>query len=98
MVSLVSGRNLDSGALQKVVDDCTQYRSRVGHRYEGRARQILCTDGFQRSETVIARQDHHQGLLDEKTERQVWQPLLPSKKSHIELSFRKAIRKQRRVL
>jgi hypothetical protein len=27
------------------------------------------TDGFERSEMVVTRQDHHQGLLDEKTVR-----------------------------
>src|ERR1700682_3564339 len=47
---------------------------------------------------VAARQDHHQGLLDEKTERQVWQPSFPSKKSCIDGSLHKGTRELRRVL
>src|SRR5438445_5175915 len=47
---------------------------------------------------VVTRQDHHQGLLDEKTERQVWHPSFPSKKSGIDCSLQKCIREQRRVL
>src|SRR5213594_1841048 len=38
------------------------------------------------------------GLLDEKTERQVWRPSFPSKKSCIDGSIHKGIREQRRVL
>src|SRR5713226_7942480 len=55
-------------------------------------------DGFERSEMVVTRQDHHQGLLDEKTERQVRQPSFPSKKSCIDCSLQKVIREPRRVL
>jgi hypothetical protein len=47
---------------------------------------------------VVTRQDHHQRFLHQQTERQPWQPSFPSKKSCINLSFRKAVRKQRRVL
>src|SRR5882724_11778682 len=47
---------------------------------------------------VVTRQDHHQGLLDEKTERQVWQPSFPSKKSCIDGSLYKGTRELRRVL
>src|SRR5258708_12391306 len=46
----------------------------------------------------VARQDHHQRLLDEKTERQVGHPFFPSKKSCIDSSVQKAISKLRRVL
>jgi hypothetical protein len=47
---------------------------------------------------VVIRQDHHQRLLDEKTERQPWETSFPSKKSCVDFSFRKAVRKQRGVL
>src|ERR1043166_1527591 len=47
---------------------------------------------------MVTRQDHHQGLLDEKTERQVWHSSFPSKKSCIDGPFQKCIREQRRVL
>src|ERR1700730_8108071 len=56
------------------------------------------TDGCERSEMVVTRQDHHQGLLDEKAERQVWHPSFPSKKSCIDCSLHKCTREQRRVL
>src|SRR5580658_3729549 len=98
MVGLVSWRDVDSGLLQVIVDDLTQYRSRVRHGHEYLAYQILRTDGFERSETVITGQDHHQRLLDEKTERQPWHSLFPSKKSCIDFSFRKTVRKRRGIL
>src|SRR4029077_4216728 len=66
--------------------------------HERLAHEILRTNGFKRSETMVARQDHHQGLLDEKAERQVWRALFSSKKSGIDVSFGKSVRKQRRVL
>src|ERR1700733_10663020 len=47
---------------------------------------------------VVTWQDHHQGLLYEKTERQPRHALLPSKKSGVDFSFRKSLRKQRGVL
>src|SRR5229473_2159612 len=98
MVRLVSWRDFDSGPLQVIVDHPTQHRSRVRHGHECLTHQILGTDGFKRSETVVTRQDHDQGLLDEKAERQVWRPLFPAKKGRIDFSLRKPIRKQWRVL
>src|SRR5215469_239973 len=56
MVRLVSGRDIDSGPLQVIIDDSPQYRSRVGHRHEGLAHQFAWTDGFERRERVVARQ------------------------------------------
>src|ERR1700682_1210360 len=47
---------------------------------------------------VVTGQDHHQGLLDKKTERQVWQPSFPSKKSCIDGSLRQGTRELWRVL
>src|ERR1700745_3402790 len=47
---------------------------------------------------VVAGQEHKQGLLDEKTERQLWEPLFPSKKSCINGPFQKGIRECWRVL
>src|SRR6202171_4511175 len=98
MVRLVSWRDIDSGPLQVIVDDHTQYWSGVRHGHECLAYQIPRTDGFERSETVVARQDHHQWLFDEKAERQVWHPSFPSKKSCIDCSLHKCTREQRRVL
>jgi hypothetical protein len=98
MVRLVSWRDIDSGPLQVIVDDHTQYRSRVRHGHECLAYEIPRTDCFERSETVVTGQDYHQGLFDEKTERQVWHPSFPSKKSCIDCSLQKCIREQRRVL
>src|SRR4029077_16435853 len=98
MVRLMSWRDIDSGPLEVIVDDHTQYRSRVRHNHKCLAHQIPRTDGFERSEMVVIRQDHHQRLLDEKTERQPWETSFPSKKSCVDFSFRKAVRKQRGVL
>src|SRR5580692_8584393 len=98
MVSLVSWRDVDLGALQVIVDDYAQNRSRVGHGHEGLAHEIPWTDGCERSETVVARQNHHQGLLDENPVRQLWHPSFPSKKGSIDFSLRKPIRQQGRVL
>src|SRR5258708_40314848 len=47
---------------------------------------------------VVTRKDHHQRFLHEKTERQPWHPFFPSKKSCIDFSLRKTVRKQRGVL
>src|SRR6266446_4339728 len=91
-------RDIDSGPLQVLVDDHAQYRSRVRRGHECLPYQLPRTDGFERSEMVVTRQDHYQGLLDEKTECQVWQPSFPSKKSRIDGSLRKGIREARRVL
>src|SRR6267143_4669608 len=88
VVRLVVWRDIDSGALQVIVDDHTQYRSRVRHGHECLAHQIPRTDGLERSETVVTRQDHHQRLLDERTERQLRHALFTSKKSCIPCPFR----------
>src|SRR5258708_30841255 len=98
MVRLVSWRDVDSGALQIIVDDTAEYRSRLRHGHECLAHQILRADGLKRSETVVTRHDHYQGLLDERTERQVWRLFFLSKKGRIDFSFRKAVRKQRALL
>jgi hypothetical protein len=98
VVDLVIWRDSDSGPLQVIVDGPTQHRSRVRHAYECFAHQIPRADGFERSETVVTLQDHYQGLLDESTERQPWQPFFPSKKSCVDGSLRKRIRELRRVL
>ena len=90
--------DIEAGPLQVVVDDRAQDRSGVRHAHEWFTHQVLGIDGFERGETVVARQHHHQRLLDEKAVRQVWHPVFPSKKSRIELSFRKGIGEQRRVL
>src|SRR5260221_6346356 len=68
------------------------------HNHEWFACQILRTDGFKRGETVVTRQDHHQRLLHEKTEREVWHCSFLSKKSGVDFSFRKALSKYRGVL
>src|SRR5882762_10093403 len=47
---------------------------------------------------VVARQDHHQGLLDQKTERQIGNSFFPSKKTSIDGSLHKGTRELRRVL
>src|ERR1700757_744687 len=94
----MSRRYIDSGALQVLVDDRPQYRSRVRHNHECLAPQVLWTDSFERRETVITRQDHHQWLLDKNTVSQLWHTSLPSEKGHIDFSFRQAVRKQRGVL
>src|SRR6266849_9280083 len=91
-------RDIDSGPLQVIVDDHTQFRSRARHAHEFLALYIPRTDDLERSETVVTRQDHHQGLLDENTVSQPWHPFFPSKKSCIDSSLRKAVRKQRGVL
>src|SRR5260370_9729578 len=91
-------RDIDSGALQVIVDDHTQYRSRVRHGYECLAHQIPRTDGLERSETVVTRQDHNQGLLDEKTKRQLWHSSFPPKKVRIDFSFPQAVRNQRPIV
>src|SRR6202166_4102877 len=56
------------------------------------------TDGLARSETVVTRQDHYQGLFDERTERQLWHAFFPPKKSCIDVSFQNGIGELRRVL
>jgi len=48
---------------------------------------------FERGETVVARQDHNQRLLHEKTKCQVWQRSFLSEKGSVDCSFRKAPRK-----
>jgi hypothetical protein len=53
-------------------------RNRGGH--ECFASQIPRIDGFLRSQTMVTRQQHRQGLPDEQTERQVWLSAFPSKK------------------
>src|ERR1700686_4775488 len=98
MVGFVSWRDIDSRSLQVIVDDRTQYRSRMRHNHECFACQVLRTDRFKRGETVVTRQDHNKRLLHEKTERQVWHRSFLSKKSGIELSFRKSLRKWRGIL
>ena len=45
---------------------------------------------------MVTGQDHHQGLLYEKTKRQLWHASFPSKKGRIDFSFRKAVRKLER--
>jgi len=47
---------------------------------------------------VVTRQHHHQGFLDEETERQLRHPLFPSKESGIHGSLYKGIRELWRVL
>jgi hypothetical protein len=47
---------------------------------------------------VVTSQDHDQRLLHKKAERQVWQRPFPSKKSGIDFSFRKVLRKQWGIL
>ena len=91
-------RDIDSGPLQIIVDDHAKDGSRVRHGHECLAHQILRTDGFEGCETVVTRQNHHQGLLDEKTVRQLWHTSFPPKKRGIDFSFRKAVREQWRVL
>src|SRR5271156_3293634 len=98
MVGLVSWFNIDSGSLQVLINDGTQYRSRVRNNHECLACEIPRTDGLERSETVVARQDHHEGLLHQEAERQSWHPLFPPKKSCIDFSLRQAVREARRVL
>src|SRR6202043_2561814 len=98
MVGFVRWRDIDSRSLQVIVDDRTQYRSGMRHNHECFACQILRTDRFKRGETVVTRQDHHQRLLHEKTERQVWHRSFLSKKSGIDFSFREALSKQRGIL
>ena len=66
--------DIDSGSLQVIVDDHAQYRCCVRHVHECLAHQIPRTDGFECGEAVVVRQDHHQGLFNEKMELQVWHP------------------------
>src|ERR1700731_1455661 len=47
---------------------------------------------------MATRQDHNQRFLHEKTERQPWHPFFPSKKSCIDFTLRKTVRKLRGVL
>jgi len=94
----MSWLDIDSGSLQVLVDDRPQHRSRVRNNHEFLSHQVLRTDGFQRGETVITRQDHYQRLLDENTVRQLWHAFFPSEEGHIDFSFRQAVRKQRGVL
>src|SRR6202035_3713194 len=56
------------------------------------------TDGFALSQTVGTRQDHYQGLFDERTERQLWHTFFPPKKSCIDGSLQNGISELRRVL
>src|SRR5260370_16611903 len=98
MVRLVSWRDIDSGPLQVIVDDHTQHWSRVRHRHECLTRKICRINGFELSKTVVARQDHNQGLFDEKTKYYAWRLLFPSKKSCIDSSLHKGARELRRVL
>src|SRR6266851_7744058 len=98
MVRLVSWRDIDSGPLQVIVDDRSQYRSRARNNHECLPYQIPRADGFERSEMVVTRQDHYQRLFHEKTERQVWHCSFLSKKSGVDFSFRKALSKYRGVL
>src|ERR1700731_2394066 len=79
MVGFVRWRDIDSRSLQVIVEDRTKYRSSMRHNHEWFACQILRTDRFKRGETVVTRQDHHQRLLHEKTERQVWHRLFLSR-------------------
>jgi len=67
MVRLVSWRDIDSGPLQVIVENHT----RTGAVSDTVTNVSPRTDGFAHSETVVTRQDHHQGLLDEKPARQV---------------------------
>src|SRR4029077_8696159 len=53
---------------------------------------------FALSQTVITGQDHHQGLLDERTECQLWHALLTPKESCIDVSLHNGISELRRVL
>src|SRR6202045_4573468 len=98
MVRLVIRRDMDPGALQVIVNHHTQNRSCIRRDHECLAHKIPWTDGLERSETVVTRQDHHQGLLDKSAEREVWHRSFLSKKSSIDFPFRKALRKQRGVL
>src|SRR5882757_276955 len=80
----MSRRDIDPGALQVLLDDRPQHRSRIRHNHECLAHQILWTDGFERCETMITRQNHHQWLLDENTVRQLWHASFPPEKCHID--------------
>src|SRR5271156_1381222 len=98
MVRLVSRLNIDSGPPQIIVDDRTQYRSRVRNDHECLAREIPWTDGLERSETVVTWQDHHERLLHQETECQPRHAFFAPKKSGIDFSLRKSVREQGRIL
>jgi len=82
VVYLVSWRDTDSAPLQVIVDDSAQYGSScVRHRDKCLVHQVRRADCFERSETVVAGQEHKQGLLDEKTERQLRENKIRNNKS-----------------
>src|SRR5260370_195164 len=93
----MSRRDIDCGALQVLVDDRPQYGSRVRHNHECLAHQILRTDGFEGCETVVTGQNHHQGLLDKNTVRQLRHTSLPPKKRPIDFSLPYTLRTHREV-
>src|SRR5580704_17964798 len=62
------------------------------------AHQIARTDCLALSQTVVTRQDHYQGLFDERTECQLWHASFASKKTCSDGSLHNGIGELRRVL